>query len=497
MACTVPTTCDFSDCSNTLRGLIFSFQQVVANTSGSINYNGACPPDPIPDSVCPNKQGSNTDTVMYVSPQGWSCGACGCTCKTGCTISDHQCGGLNLAAWCSNSDIVNPVNFQCMTVDTSLYTSSNLPSPKSFSRYAENVGDNTGKNYNVYQFYMDFTSITITENTMSDFYKLFITNIPSYFVTTAVSNKNIYQCNINFYNCLLNTFCCTTGTASNIASTICKNSVISTTCLLNSTFSCPNLLNYCNSPTTFQTAQCIQYYENSYNPTTLSMNTDVQNVLYKQCAAYVDTNNNISSSYPATPCACFLPYSAYQNFWNEVLAGTEVDTIALNNPDCAFPDCVNSTLPNYENKYCPEVTLVNCIANVNVGSVSEDSSVSLMQNCIAQSNSTSGTVGSDGTANSSSSASTNAQSNLNVGKVTTSSPDTSSRSVEVVLVIIVLLVVGILGYYFFFRPKPNPKPKLPPSFMNVRPLPVGNRYPPTNFAPSPMKMNPYSYPPKR
>ena len=411
MTCYAPTSCNFTDCNNVLSlNYIYSFQQVISDYSSTINYIGECPPNPIPDSLCPNKQGSNTDTVASVSYGGWSCDGCGCTCKTGCSSYKNHCGGLNLAVWCSNSDIVNPVYLNCMTVDPSLYTSGNLPLVTDFSRFATKVSDDQSRKWNVYRFKMDFLTFPLTEGTLYDFKKLFLDNIPSYFLATAVNSQFVYQCNLNFYNCLLNYFCCTNGTSSNISTTICQNSNITTSCA-DSNY-CPNMTGYCNTASTFNTTPCLNYYQNSYNTSDV-LGTEATYILQNQCRAYVDSDNNISSDMPEV-CGCFLPDEAYRAYWNSISNNNPILEAAFNDKQCETPYCGSTTALQPElNHTCKNLNIVTCLQEINVGSANS-SVINASQDCYASTFENTGSLVTTGTSTPSPSPSTSTSTSTSI-----------------------------------------------------------------------------------
>ena len=412
MTCYAPTSCNFTDCNNVLSlNYIYSFQQVVDNyTSPKYSYPCCGVPPGNADSTCPNAQGANTDTMLTYTI--WFETSQGCLCHSKYSDSGKICSGLQDMDFCLGDvcRATNYLNFHCMTVDPSLYTSGNLPLVTDFSRFATKVSDDQSRQWNVYRFKMDFLTFPLTEGTLYDFKKLFLDNIPSYFLATAVNSQFVYQCNLNFYNCLLNYFCCTNGTSSNISTTICQNSNITTSCA-DSNY-CPNMTGYCNTESTFNTFPCLNYYQNSYNTSDV-LGTESTYILQNQCRAYVDSDNNISSDMPEV-CGCFLPDEAYRAYWNSISNNNPILEAAFNDKQCETPYCANTTALQPElNHTCKNLNIVTCLQEINVGSANS-SVINASQDCYASTFENTGSLVTTGTSTPSPSPSTSTSTSTSI-----------------------------------------------------------------------------------
>ena len=404
MTCYAPTSCNFTDCNNVLSlNYIYSFQQVVDNyTSPTYSYPCCGVPPDNADSTCPNAQGANTDTMLTYTV--WFQTFQGCLCHGKYTDSGKICSGLEDMAFCVGDvcRATNYLNFHCMTVDPSLYTSGYLPLVTDFSRFATKVSDDQSRQWNVYRFRMDFLTFSVTEASLYDFKKLFIDNVPSYFQATAVNNQNVYQCNLNFYNCLLNYFCCINGVSSNIATTICQNSNITTSCADDNY--CPNMTGYCNTESTFNTFPCLNYYQNSYNLSGV-LGSESTYILQNHCRAYVDSDYNISSDMPEV-CGCFLPDEAYRAYWKSISADNPILEAAFNDKQCETPYCAKTTaLQPEQNHTCKDLNIVTCLQTINVGSANS-SVINASQDCYASTYENTGSLVTTGTSTPSPSPST-------------------------------------------------------------------------------------------
>jgi hypothetical protein len=364
-------------------------------TSPKYEYLCLAQPPGNADSTCPNAQGANTDTILtYTTSFDMSrwclCGGSGggsglCTADMYRTCLTDCGDGYN--------NVTNYLEFHCMTVDPSLYTSGYLPLVTDFSRFATKVSDDQSRQWNVYRFRMNFLTFSVTEATLYDFKKLFIDNVPSYFQATAVNNQNVYQCNLNFYNCLLNYFCCTNGVSSNIATTICQNSNITTSCADDNY--CPNMTGYCNTESTFNTIPCLNYYQNSYNLSGV-LGSEPTYILQNQCRAYVDSDYNISSDMPEV-CGCFLPDEAYRAYWKSISADNPILEAAFNDKQCETPYCAKTTaLQPIMNHTCKDLNIVTCLQEINVGSVNS-SVINASQDCYASTFENTGSLVTTGT----------------------------------------------------------------------------------------------------
>jgi hypothetical protein len=389
----------------------------------------------------------------------------------------QSCGGSGC--------VTNQVTYQCMTVDPTKYTNSNLPVPKNFSRFAAKVADNNGTQYNVYQFQMDFTKASgfiMNEKTLSTFSSLFLSPVPSYFRTNTINGQNVYQCNLNYYNCLLNYFCCLNGEGSNIATTTCQNSNLISTCA--GTNYCPNMDNYCNTASTFSSTPCVTYYNNSYNSNGI-LSVTATDILTNHCASYVDEDYNVSSTMP-TICGCFLPTEAYKAYWAKIIQYNPALEGSLTDAQCEYPLCVKTAAIQPKlNHECRNLNIVTCLMDITTGNISDNSSIKASNDCFADSttgsqpispSSPSDSTGSGNSSNNSDSNSNNTSSNNassnNTSSNNTSSNNTSSnntlsllssflstnRTVVMVIIIIVILIFVVFGILSKRKKKKTSRP---------------------------------------
>jgi len=471
MSCTAPSSCDNSKCSSILglsdkntSNYIYSFQQVVDDYKPSeISYVGCGEPPSATDSICPNKQGSNTDSLVGYSTRFTTNNACLCHSKYSgsglCKTSDMQCATCTGNNWLTGnwySNATNYLKYTCMTVDPTKYTNSNLPVPKNFSRFAAKVADNNGTQYNVYQFQMDFNSTSgfiMNEKTLSTFSSLFLTPVPSYFRTNTINGQNVYQCNLNYYNCLLNYFCCLNGEGSNIATTTCQNSNLISTCA--DTNYCPNMDKYCNTASTFSTTPCVTYYQNSYNSSGI-LSATATDILNSQCAPYVDNDYNVSDKMP-TICGCFLPTDAYKAYWAKIIQYNPALEGTLTDAQCEYPGCVKTgAIQPKLNHECRDLNIVTCLMDITTGNISDSSSLEASNDCFANS-STGSQPDLTGSSSNSGNSSNNSDSTSNNNTSNTSTNNTSTNTLSSVssflstnkTVVIVIIIIAILIFVVF------------------------------------------------
>ena len=187
-----------------------------------------------------------------------------------------------------------------------------------------------------------------------------------------------------------NTFC---QYQDNIASDPCKK-----WCAIdaNGNTNCKDIyLAYCNNPANFTKPVCKEFYRTQYINNQLS--DGVTTLLKTQCAKYADASGNVvdsngnkvqpgtsSDGYPATTCACFLPDSVYNTFYDNASAKYPDLRSIFNVNQCSYPDCANTIALQPQKMTCPNVAITSCIVNNTVGGNVTNSNFNIVNKCITE-----------------------------------------------------------------------------------------------------------------
>lgn len=296
---------------------------------------------------------------------------------------------------------------------------------------------------------------------IDDFLNVYNSVLGSTFSILTSSQSN--TSNINFQN-LISNFC---QNSNLMGSNLCSSEtlgfsnikIVKSPCIDPYTDCQDSWNNYCFNDMNFDSEECINYYQNSYDGNLINHN--VSNKLVDFCQSLYDSNTTQSETFWNT-CACFMPDSVYTKF----LEDYKLTGLTLGSPQCWYPKCMlsNSIKPEQSPK-CPNSTVSTCMQNSYTDLVDEDGNIDdntlninqVISRCTAQSGSSKqdGDTKSNSTSGSTNSSSTggNTNSNSNAGDPSSSNNTVRQSSnmlkwlipsiVAVVAIVFVIIVVEI------------------------------------------------------
>lgn len=203
--------------------------------------------------------------------------------------------------------------------------------------------------------------------------------------------------------------------------------------------------NYCFNDMNFDSEECINYYQNSYNGNLINHN--VSNKLVDFCKSLYESNTTQSESFWDT-CACFLPDSVYTKF----LEDYKLTGLTLGSPQCWYPKCMlsNSIKPE-QSPRCPNSTVSTCMQNSYTDLIDQNGNIydntlninQVISKCTAQSGSSNNGSSSKNSGSSNNGGSTNTSS---AGGTTDNNPSSvnSSSTLLYWLIPVIIIILGII-----------------------------------------------------
>lgn len=292
---------------------------------------------------------------------------------------------------------------------------------------------------------------------IDDFLNVYNSVLGSTFSILTSSQSN--TSNINFQN-LISNFC---KNSNLMGSNLCSSEtlgfsnikIIKSPCIDPYTNCQDSWNNYCFNDMNFDSEECINYYQNSYDGNLINHN--VSNKLVDLCQSLYDSNTTQSETFWNT-CACFMPDSVYTKF----LEDYKLTGLTLGSPQCWYPKCMlsNSIKPEQSPK-CPNSTVSVCMQNSYTDLVDEDGNIDdntlninqVISKCTAQTGSSnnSGSSNSSGSSNNSSTGGDPSSNNSSSGGDSSSNNNPIQQSssilkwlIPLIIVIIVIIILGII-----------------------------------------------------
>ena len=343
------------------------------NSGDGVNYCDNDDHDPNGDSVCcghQNKtcsQGSatNASCANWSRPWGPSKVYRGYQAHTGCTL-----------------------NFNCYKPNESNYLTTPAPTTGpswvGFRPTASGGGTST-PTHGIFSVVYSISSLSTATN-VSNAIDKFISSSVLTALNTADSGGILATTNITSINTLLAAVC--PSSSSNLqnfpCNKYCKFETGSiATGITNAISNCTGAwTSYCNSPSTFTTTQCTDYYSDCMSRGNQSY---ISSILQPNCnnpSFWTTPNPSVAGSIyqlsPSMPpiCNCFLPATIYNKYYDKLTALAPAVAAAPMTPQCTFQACstqVASTgylYPAFNAQNCPNVAITSCINTLNLNNSS-------------------------------------------------------------------------------------------------------------------------------
>ena len=286
---------------------------------------------------------------------------------------------------------------------------------------------------------------------IEDFLNVYNSVLGSTFSILTSNQSN--TSNVNFNN-LISNFCLNSnlmgsGLCSSETLGFSNIKIIKSPCVNPYTNCQDSWNNYCFNDMNFDSQECINYYQSSYDGNV--MNHTVSNKLANLCQSLYESNTTQSETFWDT-CACFMPDSVYTKF----LEDYKLTGLTLGSPQCWYPKCMlsNSIKPEQSPK-CPDSTVSVCMQNSYTDLVDEDGNIDdntlninqVIRKCTAQT----GSSNNSGSSSNSVPVSSNNSSSSSGGGSTNNNPNPTQQSstmlkwlIPLIIVIIVIIIVAII-----------------------------------------------------